>query len=319
MDYKKWLYITVVVIIFSFIAPMLLTKISGCIEFDEKTGVIGDTIGGIMNPFISIAAVIVTGLAFYVQYQANDTVRNQFELQKIENQFYEMLRLHKENVNEIKVERTNNGIQKTISGREAFVEMKGELEFLLKLYEDELNEEIFGQIYSTFFWGYNHQRLESIGYSYKKSNIETISDAMEEETLYTKWRKKVEEAGCIPKGYHSCLGYYYRHLFHTVKFIVNKDEKLISEKQKLDYLRMLRAQLSNYEQEMLFYNWISGYGGDWENEDNKFFTQYKMIHNLWYGNLYGDDFIKQKLKDLVNMKGKDDLFEIGDNIDEKFS
>lgn len=93
---------TISLIVFSLFAPIIFTSFYSGIDF-TKTGQIGDTIGGIMNPFIGISAVIVTGLAFYMQYQANDLVRKQFEVQKFENQFYEMLRIHQKNVEDFDV------------------------------------------------------------------------------------------------------------------------------------------------------------------------------------------------------------------------
>ncbi|WP_281336919.1 hypothetical protein [Flavobacterium eburneipallidum] len=44
----------------------------------ENFGVVGDAIGGILNPLIAIAASFVTFLAFYIQKQANDEIRQQF-------------------------------------------------------------------------------------------------------------------------------------------------------------------------------------------------------------------------------------------------
>lgn len=61
------IFIACLLIVFSFIAPYIFT---GKFIF-SNTGQIGDTIGGLMNPFIAIAGVIVTGLAFYMQYLAN--------------------------------------------------------------------------------------------------------------------------------------------------------------------------------------------------------------------------------------------------------
>src|SRR5689334_2180187 len=90
------------------------------IDFN-KTGPIGDTIGGIMGPFIAIAAAILTFLAFWVQYQANIQQREQFLLsltkqkeessaqekiwrtERFENRFYELLKLHRANVDEMNI------------------------------------------------------------------------------------------------------------------------------------------------------------------------------------------------------------------------
>lgn len=324
--------LSIICIVFSIFSPFIFTRSNECgIDF-SKTGEIGDTIGGLTSPFIGVAAVFVTGLAFYVQYKANEEVKKQFEFQKFESQFYEMLRLHKENVNEIEIE-TIDG--KTIKGRNAFFEMKKDLENLLILSDEDNNS--FKMNYNIFFWGFKKDR--------KPIRYTNVTDEESEAFLckFIKSMEKKEEptnlakymhdgeielydgSGKVSKlriskleGHHSYLGHYYRHLFLTVKFVVNQKEDLISEEEKLNYLRILRAQLSNYEQIMLFYNWLSSYGGDWESNENQFFTKYKMIHNLWHREMYKDDFIKRKLKELIDKYkkngGSGDFFEMKDDI-----
>lgn len=81
----------------------------------------------------------------------------------------------------------------------------------------------------------------------------------------------------------------------------------------MKYLRILRAQLSNHEQILLFYNWLSEYGNDWENEKHQFFTEYCMIHNLWHDNLFPDSFIEENVNHLRTKKvtlRKGQMFEI---------
>jgi hypothetical protein len=59
--------------------------ISQLIFYDEKPenfGVIGDAVGGILNPIIAIAGALLTFLAFYIQKLANDDLKNQFIQQK---------------------------------------------------------------------------------------------------------------------------------------------------------------------------------------------------------------------------------------------
>jgi hypothetical protein len=89
-------------------------------------------------------------------------------------------------------------------------------------------------------------------------------------------------------GRSTFLGHYYRHLFQTVKFVVNQSNTFIEYSEKRKYLRILRAQLSDQEQALLFYNWYSDYGKPWENNSNHFFTDYRMIHNLWGSMLFND-------------------------------
>ena len=73
-----------------------------------NTGQIGDTIGGTMGPFVAIAVGILTFLAFWVQYKANEQQKadmkdqkDRADIERTETRFFEMLRLHRENVNEM--------------------------------------------------------------------------------------------------------------------------------------------------------------------------------------------------------------------------
>ncbi|WP_188626351.1 hypothetical protein [Pedobacter quisquiliarum] len=158
MDWKIYclLLAAVMLILLSLLAPFLLTRSAASDGFDfSKTGPIGDTISGLMNPFIAMSGVIVTGLAFYIQYKANKQQREFFEkeqksnkillqdqiynqnrqnqIQQFESQFYEMLKLHRENITEMKIngydfEEVDNGLkrrEKDTEGRKLFVVMEG--------------------------------------------------------------------------------------------------------------------------------------------------------------------------------------------------
>lgn len=67
---SRWLIgIAVLLALFSFLSPLIFTR-SGIVDF-SNTGQIGDTTGGIMNPFIGMVSIIVMFLAFYMQFKAN--------------------------------------------------------------------------------------------------------------------------------------------------------------------------------------------------------------------------------------------------------
>lgn len=284
---------------------------------------LGDSIGGILNPIVGLLASILTFLAFYMQKIANDEIKEQFKIQQFESQFYEMLRLHKENVNEIEIKTKDKDI---IKGRLVFYEMKKELEILLtftkEYHKKPLDDELFFDAYEKYFWGFNSEvkisRTPILEANFDENSFEAeLNRLKQSEETKTSFDAEILKTNLkIPflDGHHSYLGHYYRHLFHTVKFIVSK--KFLSRNQKLNYLRTLRAQLSNYEQVMLFYNWLSEYGFAWEDKNNHFLTEYKMIHNLWYTELLEDDYFKENLKKLVGIYKKlgfsDDLFEMKD-------
>jgi hypothetical protein len=280
---------------------------------------IGDSIGGILNPIIGLIASILTFLAFYMQKVANDEIRIQFKKQQFETQFYEMLRLHKDNVNEIEVKDDNDNIYK---GRAAFKYASDQIKQILSrmvitypvsndfknpfLSEAEIFPTKFYVAYQVLFWGDQPART----YKLKDS---LFSFANTQST-----NKNIQ--------WHSHLGHYYRHLFSMVKFVVsNKDVPMYEDKMR--YLKILRAQLSNYEQIMLFYNWLcEGYGDAWEEEEetgNKFLTEYKMIHNLWVNELMPNPYFTEKVNYLIdeyNKRKKDTpLFEFqGENFEKKW-
>lgn len=337
-------------VLFSIISPLLFTTNAINADFDfTKTGQIGDTIGGLMNPFITLAGVVVTGLAFYIQYRANrqqlelfhkeqeanklqlqaqiDSQKHENRIQQFESQFYEMLRLHRENVTEMEIEGYNfkepirstiEKYEKITKGRKAFVVMKTEFECVLAAYaaNSPLDSPTFLKCYKLFFSG-----LEDFKRAYPGETV--MSD------LFSAARKKHEEPYSLNtpvttnadrkkfitgvnlyfnykpfSGHASRLGHYFRHLYFTVKSVANSD--IITDyTDRMKYLRILRAQLSNHEQMLLFYNWLGGHGEPWENETHRFFTEYSMIHNLWYDNLFQDPFILDTVNRLRNKPVKE--------------
>jgi hypothetical protein len=343
-----------VLLIFSIFAPFIFTRNSASSDFDfSLTGQIGDTIGGIMNPFVAIAGVIVTGLAFYVQYKANkqqrelflkeqkqsnsqlqkqiDNQNKQNQIQLFESQFYEMLKLHRENVTEMRIngydfeeDKQLKRFEKTTEGRKIFVTMKSEFESILALYtkDNKLTQSGFHKCYKLFFSGLNEYEQE---FPEDEIFVGLLKKARKQHQNPKKGIKKNWERKEFIKdvnlnfnykpfsGHSSRLGHYFRHLYLIVKSIANS-ELIEDYDEKMKYLRILRAQLSNHEQILMFYNWLSGYGSDWENKKHSFLTEYCMIHNLWYHILFDDELIDEKVKYLrkkeVSLR-KGDMFELG--------
>jgi uncharacterized membrane protein len=244
-DTLSWLLIGVAIflVLFAFFAPVIFTS-KGIVDF-SNTGGIGDTIGGIMSPFVGMASIIVMFLAFYMQFKANKLIQSQFERNLFENQFFEMLKIHKENANIITsthYEREEGmGFGEESARREWLETRKKGFKFLVvqinQKYEERKNQ------------------------NQDKDKIENFRSAYS-----TLWEDS--------------FGHYFRHLFLIVKYVVSKPEVFLTYEEKRNYLRILRASLSTDEQIFLYYNWLSGYGSQWENDKNHFFTDYRMIHNV---------------------------------------
>lgn len=345
--------LSAVLLVFAFIAPSLFVN-NSIDGFDfTDSGEIGDTIGGIMNPFIALAGVLLTFLAFYIQYKANkqqkELFRQELDSNKFESQFYEMLRLHKENVNEINLKLTYDSIagkelfvqNEDVSGRECFKYFLEELKIIYYVVKKNINpatnDKLINIAYSIFFHGVSvfkrkptytdedrqfYKALDNLEYiNNGNRNIGTRGNKYDFSRYVS---EKSDYSGAqvlnydLFQGHSASLAHYYRHLYQTVKFIVNQKDEFLTYEQKRNYLRILRSQLSNQEQAMLFYNWKSDFGNNWENKVNKYLTDYRMIHNL-YNDLLIKDFDLKKIFDIDNLDYKkeknrtnDSLFEFQD-------
>lgn len=166
------LVISGVIILFSAFAPLIFTQVSSNGIIFSDTGQIGDTLSGLMTPFIAISGVLLTFLAFYIQFKANKLQRNQFRIEldeqrkqfiktQFENQFYEMLRLHKENVSEIRINIPTKGYD--ITGRQVFEWIKLEFELCYyvakKTFTGTDIKALINEAYGIFFHGLYYENL----------------------------------------------------------------------------------------------------------------------------------------------------------------
>lgn len=307
---------------------------------NTSTGVVGDTIGGITNPLIAMAGVIITGLAFYIQYKANQQQRDffiqeqndnkkdfqdqldnqnlQLRYQQFDSRFYEMLRLHRENITELQIDGYDFNdrvrwlkIGRTIQGRKVFVVIHKELEIILRIYKKlkgTLNDEGIKRCYFLFFSGLDlfkkkypdeSEFTAQLYEARKRHQYPEECDIKVDNSERKRFDDKISlDFNFKPfSGHASNLGHYFRHLFLAVKSIVYSDT-IVEYPEKMKYLKLLRAQLSNHEQILLFYNWLGHHGEPWENHENKFFTEYCMIHNLWHDQILQDNFIQGKVDTL---------------------
>ena len=319
---RIWLWIlsglSFLFIMFAFFAPytFLQPNIIPDIDFSQG-GELGKAIGGLMTPFIAIAAALLTFIAFLVQYQANLRIQTQFRIQQVSNNFFEMLRLHKENINEMEIVGYDyteeklpakiilNPIVRNTSKRKVFVTMNNELEaayFICKYFlenkpNSKATEEGLAQLaYEILYYGINSnainrgsiddilfkglkEKFKEIrnkhAETYSKSNTYSFNGGRKV-NMYFKYKPF--------SGHESRLGHYFRHLYSTVTYLVEKEQQnIISEEECREYLKLLRAQMSNDEQLMLYYNYRIGFGKNWDklgSRGNTFLTDYKMLHNI---------------------------------------
>ena len=127
--------ICVAFLIVAFWAPQIAASYNEYSSvFYQAPANISATLYNSMSPFIAIVAALLTFMAFWMQYNANqemlknyDEQKKNSERQEIEHQFYEMLRIHKENVKELKWDQwsvSESSNPNFISENESFLEGK---------------------------------------------------------------------------------------------------------------------------------------------------------------------------------------------------
>lgn len=197
--------------------PWLLAKHSMWVDF-SSTGEIGDTIGGVMGPFVAIAAAGLTFIAFWVQYKANIQQRHDIAIERFESNLFEMIHIQQEIINGLKIEDVGSLQNRVIAtGRDVFQCLYEILVVRMDL--DNVN---------------SPQTL--------KRFLEMSDDAkIKMGSLNELW----------------CLDHYYRHLYRIFKYIYDVDSNLIKEDKKYEYAAIVRATLSPYELVMLYYNGFS--------------------------------------------------------------
>lgn len=93
-------------------------------------------------------------------------------------------------------------------------------------------------------------------------------------------------------GFHHLVGHYFRQLYQLICSV--DGSKLLDENSKYNKIKLVRAQMSNYEQIVFFLNSLSYFGRVWEfdslNKSNiNLITKYKLIKNIPNQRLFGID------------------------------
>ena len=201
---KVLLWVAFAFILFSFIAPALFSRCSVSVADFSATGQIGDTIGGIMNPFVAIAGVILTFVAFYIQYKANKEQREQFFMALDETSLQEELKCRdilqlfqsdttntfevvekqcasiKEFIDKIRVDPCSEPLEWTIVFSKITKYQTIDRSILLHgfdLYVEDSNSSLFREVYNIL--DDIHERTEKVFKNYYSSN----------DLFFDRWKK----------------------------------------------------------------------------------------------------------------------------------
>lgn len=267
-------------------------------------GQYGDLIGGLIGTVVALVGVFLLYETLGHQQTALEGQENYFIKQQVETRFFELIRIQRDNVAELK--------SKGKVGREIFIRLRDDFhelfDTILKAYPqnaspDRKHNESVPQWYREIaqiaflilFYGVNNfsmqelkrkiQVITSTRGGYQEVNV--LLDKLSEQ--HENGKKENKEKGSVKKylrydGQQSRLGHYFRHMFQTVKYINGQPANLFSYDEKYNYIKTLRAQLSTHEQAILFFNSLTELGAPWEmkqtDANSKLITKYNLIKNL---------------------------------------
>lgn len=286
---KKFSWILICSLLLSIIGIFLIFYFALNESFNDGSNVINPDLASNYGSFISgIVGSIFTLVGFLLLYQTILEQRKQFNIQQFESSIFEMIRYHRENIQEIVYISSSSKEEKSILGRNVFIELKKQI---LDLYGiitkssiiiDKLKEEdILNITYLIFFFGVSERTKETTKERILKTkllienDIDLLINKIREKK--TKYNNKIVYFG----GHQSKLGFYFRHIYRTIKLI--DENPNLSENQKKYYAKIFRSQLSNYEQGLFFFNSLSDLGKAWRKKDKNgisLIEKYELIKNI---------------------------------------
>ncbi len=256
----------------------------------KRFGLLGDYFGGFIGTFV--AAIV----AIY----AIRTYKSERELQKeasVSAMLSTMLELHKQNVNEIEITYYQTSTRK-YKGREAFIVLYKELNEIYEVVIGAINNIILTapQQYEQWSSDKNKKKLaHALSYGYFFYGVESYIITREAGTPLFQICEEVRAIASelLPEKMrelhrHSILGHYFRHLFNMVNYIDTNNFTDNYEK-KAFFVKLIRSQLSDYEQILLYYNSLSTLGANWNKplrrnkiDEMNLICKYKILKNCPY-------------------------------------
>jgi uncharacterized membrane protein len=232
----------------------------------------GDFFGGFIGTLFSILSVLL--LIYTITSQYVETSKN-----SAKDHFFKMLDYHTENVRSIKVASLEAAKGDVIEeGRRAFVVYKIQLKRLLQAINSintnlSLNltpDEEIDIAYICFFYGQSETWIDFIQGK--------LSCHAESAVIAVEMLKKVHENENLKLGRtnQTELSSYYRNMYNAIKLV--DGDPYLSQKNKTDLVKIYRAQLSNPELYILFFNLASRFGKKWV--DSGYIIKYQLLTNL---------------------------------------
>ncbi|MBJ7938286.1 putative phage abortive infection protein [Bacillus cereus] len=249
--------ITIILAVLNPFVIMLVSNTGFTVKQIDSLGTIGDFFGGTTVGLLSLASIFFVIHTIAIQREELKLTREEFEtgnttakVQQIDNAFFNMLSLHHQIVNNIKIDDYYD--KKTFTGREAIA-------MLTNICKQNIaKHNYFLQQKSSRFSHWKHVGEFDEIYLNQLFACDAILKQEDLDEVYKDFHDE----------YGNDIGHYMRNNYRIVKFIVNNvvddkhEQKKVKEKTGREpiigdrryYFGMLRAQWSNAEFELILIN-----------------------------------------------------------------
>ncbi len=231
----------------------------------------GSFFGGFVGTIFSVLSLIL--IIYAIINQNLDNKKN-----TLTNNFFKMVDYHNENVKQISIPNIYTEKNNFEKERRAFViykiQIKRIVEAIRKIIKDENlkieDSDLIDISYIIFFYGLDRKWSNFIEEKLKKHKdfkliVEKLLDLIEA-------NPKIK----IGRTNQTNLSTYFRNMYNAIKLVDNSDVLSFNEKKEL--IKIYRAQLSNPELYVLFFNLVSRFGKKWIERD--FVCKYRLIKNI---------------------------------------
>lgn len=238
----NFFFISACVLIGTALIPyiMVFAK-NGVSNAPDDWGIFGDYFGGILNPLLAFLALIA--LLVTIKLQINELSITRKEFEKSSNALIAQQKL---------LERQN---------------FENTFFRLLSLHHDIVDQIRYNRAVLSYDFSRNTESYQGRQCFRVLYDDDLIHCLREDPSNFS------EMYDLFYDSHGEKIGHYFRNLYHIFKFIESAD---IPNDDKSRYGSLVRAQLSNYELVMLFYNGLSKHGEKFKEK----IERYRMFENM---------------------------------------
>lgn len=253
----------------------------------ELASKFGDFFGGYVGTLLSALSVLLIVYSLITQNEEN-------RKSEVRNHFFKMIDYHNENVKTLNISHIEADKNYKSEGRRAFVIYKIQIKRLLETLQ-EINEKLKLNLsnaekidiaYIIFYYGLDRKWGDFIK--------DKLSRHKQHSQIIDEFLKKIEGNPSVKIGRtnQTNLSAYFRNMYNAIKLV--DTDKYLNSIEKKDLINIYRAQLSNPELYVLFFNLVSRFGKKWL--ENEFITRYTFLKNIPNG--YCDGYNPKEFFDL---------------------